>query len=205
MPLQIFGLTLIVIAAGPLPPNRDSIPRVTRPTVDLGLSAPIESFDDVEAFANRLAKRLVWTVGSEDGTISDGEIPATTPLRFTALRIDRGRVTASFQTDPIEVPQGLTRISDVAEAGSFLAFADVCLRPDDPPTAVLALSGAVRLDAEALEMAVANTAHTRRLDAGFGLDRSLTMEWGRHVLLVLAAASEETILVRPVVLVLERL
>lgn len=198
-------MALIAIAPWSIPPNQYTAPQVTRPTVDLGLSAPIESLGDVEAFANELAKRLVWTIGSENGEASDGETPAAMTLRFTAIRIDRGRVTASYQTDPIPAAPGLTRIADVAGAGSFLAFADACLQPDDPPTAVLALSGSLRFDAEALELAVANTARTRRLDAGFGLEPSLTVEWGRHVLLVLAAVSEEAILVRPLVLVLERL
>lgn len=204
MPLQIVGLALIAIAGGPLSPNRDSAPQVTRPTVDLGLSAPLESLDDADAFANELAKRLVWTVGSEGWETPDGEAPAAMTLRFTAIRIDRGRVTASYQTGPIPASPGLTTIADVAGVESFLAFADACLRPDDPPTTVRALSGSLRLNAEALELAIANTAQTRRLDEGFGMDRPLSVEWGRHILLVLAAASEETILVRPLVLVLER-
>lgn len=194
MLLQTLAFATAVIAA-PLP-GRDP-PVVAPPNVELGLAAPLERLTDIESFSRALAERLTWTVATEGG-------PAVA-IRLTAVRIDRGRVTASYQSKPVDAATGTSRVAEAIGTESFLAFPDVCLTPDDPPAGVRAVAGAASLNPEQLERAVAQLARSRRLDEAFRLTGSIDIEWGRHVVLVLAASSADPeLLVRPLILVLER-
>ncbi|MFW6083634.1 MAG: hypothetical protein ACODAA_00285 [Gemmatimonadota bacterium] len=171
------------------------------PVVELGLTSPLEKLEDIESFSRDLAERLVWAVhetGREGAT-------ASFELRFTAVRLDRGRVTASYQSDVHKASGGFVGIAEFLGLETFSAFPDVCFRSEDPPAAVRALSGRTRLDAEGLERAIAEAAQTREIDRLFGLGGPLNIEWGRHVVLILAASSEGSpILVQPLILLLER-
>ncbi|MFW6083584.1 MAG: hypothetical protein ACODAA_00025 [Gemmatimonadota bacterium] len=185
----------------PSRPAAETQPTASPPTVALGLSAPIEKLRDLEAFEHRLARRLVWTLETDDGS------PEPLELRFTAVRIERGRVTASFQSDPIVPRPEPTRIADTLGRDRFLAFPDVCFSADDPPATVRALAGSGRLDAEGLELAVAELARTGRLGDRFGLDDPPDLEWGRDVVVILSAAAvdaDSPALVRPLILVVRR-
>lgn len=201
MPLE----TLAVIAAlfaghtepAGLPATRGDAPLV----VELGLMSPLEKLEDVDAFSRRLAERLVWTLREDDPDPETGRVP----IRFSAIRIERGRVTANYRSDIHEASGGLESIAELLGPEGFAAFRDVCLSSEDPPAAVRAVSGSSHLDAEGLERAIAGAARTRDLASQFDLDEPLNLEWGRHVVLVLAASSEEPALrVRPLILVLER-
>lgn len=172
------------------------------PVVELGLTSPLEELEDVESFGRELAERLVWTVRGEHREAVREKVS----VRFTAVRLERGRVTASFQSDAREASDGLDRIAESLGMEAFMAFPDVCFSSEDPPAVVRALSGDARLDGEALERAIADAARTRDIDRLFGLDRPLDIEWGRHAVLVLAAVSEDPeLLVRPLILVVERM
>lgn len=193
MLIQSLGIA-IALATGPvIAPSAGLI-------IDLGLSAPIERLEDVESFTRRLAERLVWTVRLDgDGT------PGDTRLRFTAFRIDRGRVTASYQSEPVPAPDGLSHIAGSLDAKAFSAFPDVCFTPEDPPARVRVISGTARLDAESLERAVASVARRGDVSRLFGLAGALDIEWGRQVLIILAATADtDDAVVRPLILVLER-
>ena len=136
---------------------------------------------------------------------ADDERGGAAAIRFTVVRIERGRVTASYQSEPARAPRGTSRVAETIGTKAFLGFPDVCLTPDDPPADVRAVAGAASLDPEQLERAVARLARSRRLDEAFRLAGSLDIEWGRHVVLVLAASSADPgLLVRPLILVLER-
>lgn len=182
-------------------PQASAQETVDPPVVEVGLTSPLETFDDVESFSRDLAERLVWTVRTDSRSNDASGIA----LRFTAVRIDRGRVTASYQSDALSPPDRPSRIAESLGSRSFMAFPDVCLSPDDPPASVRALSGRLRLDRQGMERAIAGAASTRELDRLFGLDEAVAIEWGRHVVLVLAAVSEDPdLLVRPLIIVLDR-
>lgn len=175
--------------------------RTASPIIELGLTSPLEKLDDIESFGRELAERLVWTVRGEDRET----VRTNVSVRFTAVRLERGRVTASYQSDLREASDGLVRIAESLGLEAFMAFPDVCFSSEDPPALVRALSGKARLDAAGLEVAIADAALSRDFAGSFGLDGPLNIEWGRHVVLVLAASGEDsTILVRPLILVLER-
>ena len=193
MPIQSLVL-LAALAAGSAPVDRSqALPRV--PAVEVGLSAPIDRLDTVEGFARRLGERLVWSV-------RDGDAGA---VRFTAIRIDRGRVTASYQSDPVYLRGGLHPVLSAIGEKAFAGFPDVCLTPDDPPARVLAVSGKARLDGEELEQVIVEMTRTGAFPHRLALDGPPEVEWGRDVILVLAASSESAeVVVRPLILVLER-
>lgn len=175
--------------------------RTASPIIELGLTSPLEKLDDIESFGRELAERLVWAVRGQDREV----VRTNVSVRFTAVRLERGRVTASYQSDLRETSDGLVRIAESLGLEAFMAFPDVCFSSEDPPAAVRAVSGSSHLDAEGLERAIAGAARTRDLAGQFDLDEPLNLEWGRHVVLVLAASSEEPALrVRPLILVLER-
>lgn len=196
MLLQTLALATVAIAA-PLPGND---PPITAPrSVEIGLTAPLERLTDLESFSHTLAERLTWTVAT------GGENERAGAIQFTAVRIDRGRVTASYQSEPADAARGTSRMAESIGTKSFMAFPDVCLTPDDPPAGVRAVAGTTSLDPEQLERAVAQLARSGRLDEAFRLTGSIDIEWGRHVVLVLAATSADPeLLVRPLILVLER-
>lgn len=101
------------------------------PTIQMGLTAPVARLGDLPSFRGRLAKNLVWTL--------DGEAAAeTTSIRFTAVRVERGRVTASYQSDPARVPAGLSRVVEAIGEASFASFPDVCLDAADRDARTLA-------------------------------------------------------------------
>ena len=204
MPFNMLALAAVFVLGshGQIGSPSDEAPiTADAPVVELGLTSPLESFDDVEAFARDLAERLVWTISGENGSSFEGGVS----IRFTAVRIDRGRVTASYQSDARSAPHRMSKIAETLGSEAFMGFPDVCLSPDDPPASVRALSGRMRLDREGMERAIAGAARTRELDRLFGLDESVAVEWGRHAVLVLGAVSEDPeLLVRPLILVLDR-
>lgn len=201
MPLRTLAVVSVLIAgsAGPAGPTVSA--GATPPVVELGLTSPLEKLDDVDSFSRELAERLVWTVRGRDVDVGTNGVR----IRFTAVRIDRGRVAASYQSEVHETSGGLGNIAESLGLEAFMAFPDVCFSSEDPPAVIRALSGKARLDAEGLEVAIADAALSREFAGSFGLDGPLNIEWGRHVVVVLAASGEEsTILVRPLILVLER-
>lgn len=194
MSIPSLAIAVSLLTATPTPPE----PGIA---IDLGLGAPVEHLAGVDEFTKLLAERLVWTMEPYDGAIS----PAST-VRFTAVRIDRGRVSASYQSDARPARAGRSSIAETIGAAQFIAFPDVCFTPEDPPARVRALSGAARLDAAAMERLVAEVAGSGELGRSLGLDRPMKLEWGRHVVLILSAAtSDRSDMVRPLVLVLERI
>lgn len=193
------SLALLLAAAAALPSPAGHLPATRDFTVDLGLTAPVTRLGDVATFSRHLAKLLVWTV---DGETRRGLAPA---IRFTAVRVERGRVTASYQSDAAAPPNGLSHVIETIGASSFASFPDVCLDAEDPPADLKVLSGKTALDPAELEKAIATLARSRRLGDSFRLARPFDVDWGRHVVLILAAASDgEPVLVRPLILVLER-
>lgn len=198
---RTLAVAAALLASSPGPAGSPAGAATRPPVVEIGLTSPLENLDDIERFRGELAERLVWTARGKDGATEAAELV----IRFTAVRLDRGRVTASYQSDSHTAPGRLSRIASSIGLEAFMAFPDVCLSPDDPPAAVRALSGRSRLDPDELEEAIANAARTRDLRETFGFDESLDIQWGRHVVLVLAASADRTALrVRPLILVLER-
>lgn len=189
---QYLAIALSLVTAAPSTPE-------PAPSVDLGLSAPVERLAEVDAFANLLADRLVWTI--------EASVKRVRPLllRFSAVRIDRGRVTASYQSEAVPARTGRSSIAGRIGMDEFLAFRDVCLTSEDPPADVRTLAGAARFDAAAMERVVADVAGSGELGPALGLEEPLELEWGRHVVLILSAtSSDDSAVVRPLVLVLER-
>lgn len=201
MPLRTLAVATALLAGSAGPSRSLPRPPASSPVIELGLTSPLENLDDMERFRLALADRLVWTVRGGERTAEAPDVE----IRFTAVRIDRGRVTASYQSDGHAPPEGLSRIAATIGLDAFMVFPDVCLSPDDPPASVRALSNRSHLDASDLEQAIADAARTRNLREAFGFDDQRNLEWGRHVVLVLAASTELTALhVRPLILVLER-
>lgn len=201
MPYRTLGLAAALLAAG-VAPGGSNGPAVAVPVVELGLTSPLDDLEEIDEFRRELAERLVWTVreAPDRGEARD------VAIRFTAIRIDRGRVTASYRSDARGAGRGLSRVAESIGIDAFLGFRDVCLNVDDPPASVRALSGSSRLDADELERAIADAARTRDFGEAFGLDEPLSIEWGRHVVLLLAASGEASaVRVRPLILVIERL
>lgn len=194
-------IALWPLVAGSVAPVESPVTAyVTSPVVELGLTSPLETLGDVESFTRDLAERLVWTV-REDPERKTGGLP----LRFTAVRVDRGRVAASYRSDVTGASRGLARIAESLGPEAFGAFPDVCLSPEDPPADVRAFSGSKRLDAEGLERAIAGATKSGDFAGSFGLEEPLDVESGRDVVLVLAASSANSAtLVRPLILVLTR-
>lgn len=103
------------------------------------------------------------------------------------------------------VRAGHASIAAAIGSDQFLVLRDILLTPEDPPARVRSLSGEARLDAEGMEKMVAEVARSGELGDALGLERPVKLEWGRHVVLILAAASDDdSIAVRPLVLLLER-
>lgn len=193
MPHQYLAIALSLVISAPSTPD----PVVT---VDLGLRAPVEHLGDVEAFADLLAERLVWRIEAPGG-----ELVRPLAVHFTAVRIDRGRVTASYRSDAGAVRPGRASIAAAIGVDQFLVLPDILFTPEDPPAGVRSLSAGARLDAEGMEQMVADVARSGELGGALGLEQPMKLEWGRHVILVLAAASgDDSIAVRPLVLLLER-
>lgn len=191
---QYLAIALSLVTTAPSAPE----PSVS---IDLGLSAPVERLAEVDAFANLLADRLVWTI--ED---SGEDRVRRLLLRFSAVRIDRGRVTASYQSEAVPAQTGRSSIAGTIGMDEFLAFRDVCLTSEDPPAGVQTLSGAARLDDATMERMVADVARSGELGPALGLEEPLELEWGHHVVLILSAtSSDDSAVVRPLVLVLERI
>jgi len=184
--------------AGLVPPK--PVPSDTLPAVELGLTAPIDRMRDVDSFGRSLAENLVWTLERDAASGSAG---SAARVRFTAVRIDRRRVAASFQSAAGPLSVALSRIVDSIGEAAFQAFVDESFHSGDPPADVHAVSGKARLDPEALERAIGLAAAGRDVAEPFGLDRPLGIEPGRHILIVLAAASSDPVVVRPLILVLE--
>lgn len=201
MPLETLTMVVALLAGHTTPGGLPATHGDARLVIELGIMSPLEKLEDVDAFSRRLAERLVWTLREDD---PDHEVRRV-PIRFSAVRIERGRVTANYLSDIHEASGGLESIAELLGPEGFAAFRDVCLSSEDPPATVWAVSGSSHLDAEGLERAIAGTARTRDLASQFDLGEPLNLEWGRHVVLVLAASSEEpSVHVRPLILVLER-
>lgn len=193
MPHQYLAIALSLVISAAQAPD----PIIT---IDLGLRAPIERLEDVEAFGDLLAERLVWAIEAPEG-----ESIRPLAIRFTGVRIDRGRVTASYQSEAGPVRAGRASIAAAIGGDQFLVLRDVLFTPEDPPAGVRSLSAGARLDTEEMERMVAEVARSGELGGALGLEHPVKLEWGRHVVLILAAASDDdSIAVRPLVLLLER-
>lgn len=198
MSLGTLAAAAVLIAGSTGPIGTPGGMGATPPVVELGLTSPLVALEEIESFRRDVAERLVWTVRT-------GEEGRRVRIRFTAVRIDRGRVAASYQSEIREAFDGLASVAESLGVRAFMAFPDVCLSPEDPPAEVRAVSGSRPLEADRLEGAIARAARSADFAGSFGLEEPLDIEWGRHVVLVLAASDEASaILVRPLILVLER-
>lgn len=175
-----------------------------RIVVEVGLAAPIERLESIDVFSRELAERLVWRIADDGSPETLRLYPLT--VQFTAVRVERGRVTASYRSEPGVARVGLRSVAETIGLEQFIAFPDVCFTPIDPPMRVRAVSGTALLDAEGLERLVAGIARTGRVDGILGLREPIELDWGRHVILVLAASTRyDDAVVRPLLFVLERL
>lgn len=168
------------------------------PHVRIGLSAPVVEVPSLDAFTSTLAKHLVWEVG---GSGSRAE-----RIRLTVIRIDRRRVTGSRQSRLVTVPPKRLPVSESLGWEAWNAvFPDCCFTRTDPPARIRALSGSAYVDEQGLERAIANVAESSAINGVyFEINPAVEVDWGRHVVLIVAASSDYPILVRPLVLVLER-
>jgi hypothetical protein len=166
------------------------------PRVDLGLGAPLGELRDIDAFASALTRHLTWRASSATELMA---------LRIQAVRIDRGRVTASGQRETASPASRAVRVAAAMSQEDWRAFlSECCLSPDDPPMTVLALSGSRHLSSDELEKAIADVAERGILGEPFLFDSPMSLEWGRHVVIAIAAGADSPILVRPLLLVLRR-
>ena len=187
------GLAVAISAHPSGASAQDEVPRV-----GIGLSAPLVEILALDAFTSTLAEHLVWEVR---GSGSRAE-----RMRLTVVRIDRRRVTDSRRSRPVTVPAGRLRVSEsLAREAWDAVFPDCCFTRSDPPASIRALSGAAYLDEQRLERAIAKVAESSAINGdSFGMNPGVQVDWGRHVVLIIAASSNSPILVRPLVLVLER-
>lgn len=165
--------------------------------VDLGLSAPIDDIDSVGQFSAEMSRNLVWTLRSNGGE--------TAPVRLNIVRLDRGRVTASRQTGGTVAGHTTQRVAEAMDAADWSAmFLDCCLRTDDPPVRITALSGPIYLDIGALEGAVAAVARDGVIGKEFGLREETKISWGRQFVLIISVSASPAIDTRPLILLVER-
>ena len=186
----------LAVAISAHPPGASAQDEVLR--VGIGLSAPLVEVPTLDAFTSTLAKHLVWEVL---GSGSRAE-----KIRLTVVRIDRRRVTDSRQSRSVTAPTGRLRVSEsLAREAWNAVFPDCCFTRTDPPARIRALSGSAYLDEQGLERAIANVAESSAINGVFfEINPAVKVDWGRNVVLIVAAASDSPIVVRPLVLVLER-
>lgn len=185
--IPLLALTFAV----PLPPDVQ---------IDIGLSGAIERADDLGSLLGHLERHLVWRVGTADAGPTDA-----TEVHVTVLRVDRGRVTASRQSGLVAASRDRTRLAEALGAAELRDLLACCLREEDPPVAVRALSGQAYLDGPAFERAVAGMASQAIADGMFDVDPRVRLDWGRQFVIVISAAAPGGVRTRPLILVFDRL